>query len=440
VVACLLPFVNIGPLSAPSQVQPWGALLAWLWVLFRALRSGSRISAVQCLLLLFAVYFMIDVYGGDGFDIVTYLRHSGAFLLSAGIFLAGQYLTPATLWRALKITLPIWLAFAVLRYISRTIYYALVTPLVPTVVVSDARGSSSLAPEATDFGFTMAFVVVLCMITRRCLTQQGIRAEKWPIVAAVTSALLSLSGTGYIGLAVIGAIYVLTGPPGKYGRIGRSLLAALMAISAVTVIILLPSQTVRGIDLLKTAIQDPIALMDTTSSYRVVHNVVGVFGLLDSDFWGYGAGSFGSEAVGVYYRHDLGNVFGIRGHYAENIPVTLGVSPASQFGLILLEFGVMGILYLTLLFGFAMRSRIPLKSVAIAILLLAWLGSFPIAWPLFWVMIGIMMSPHFIAKETIDDVRLRPPQASVGRRRGRSLSAMTDRQRANWTTPRRELP
>jgi hypothetical protein len=421
-VACLLPYINIGPFSAPSQVQPWAGLLAWLWVASRVLTSGLRISAVQFLLILFATYFMINVYRGEGFDFSVYLRRSSAYLLSAGIFLATQYLTPATLWRALKLTIPIWLAFGALRYINSTIYYSVVTPLVPTVVVSDLRGTASLAPEATDFGFTMVFVVVLCMITRRRLTQQGIQAEKWPLVAAVASVLMSLSGMGYLGLAVVGAVYVLTGPAGQFGRIGRSLLAVVMAICTVTIISLLPSQTVRGIELLRLAIQDPVALMDTTTSYRVVHTVVGVLSVVDSGFWGYGAGSFGSEAAAVYHRHNLGDVFSLRGHYAANVPASLSATPSSQVAVILLEFGVVGALYLILIFGFAIRSRIPLKAVAIAVLLLAWLGSFPAAWPPFWVVIGIMMGPHFVAQETLDDDRLRPPQVPAERSRGRSRS------------------
>jgi hypothetical protein len=420
-VACLLPYLNFGPLSAPSQVQPWAALLAWLWVGFRTLTSGLHISAVQFALLLFAVYFMIDVYGGEGFDFSVYLRRSATFLLSAGIFLAAQYLTPATLWRALKVTLPIWLAFGALRYISPTIYYTLVTPLVPTVVVSDARGSSSLAPEATDFGFTMVLMVVLCMVTRRCLAQQGIHAEKWPLFAAIASTLVSLSGTGYIGLAVVGLIYVLTGPGGKFITVGRSLFAAYVAICAVTIMSLLPSQTVRGIDLLRIAIQDPTTLMGTSASYRVVHSVVGVLGLVDSGFWGYGAGSFLTEASGVYYRHNLGNVLGLDGYYAVNIPVTLGKSPLSQFAVILLEFGVIGALYLIVVFGFAIRSRIPYKAVAVAVLLLAWLGSFPAGWPPFWLIIGIMMSPHFVARQTLDG-SLGPPQVPAKRSCGLSRS------------------
>jgi hypothetical protein len=421
-VVCLLPYVNVGPFSAPSQIQPWAGLLAWLWVISRVLTSGLRISALQWTLLLFAAYFMINVYQGEGFDFSIYLRRSSAYLLSAGIFLAAQYLTPATLWRALKITIPIWLAFGALRYIDITTYYSIVTPLVPTVVASDERGTSSLAPEATDFGFTMVMVVVLCMITRRRLTQQGIRAEKWPLVAAVLSALLSLSGMGYLGLGVVGAVYVLTGPAGSVGRIGRGLIAIFMAIITVTVMSLLPTQTIRGIELLRLAIQDPIALMDTTTSYRVAHSVVGVYGIVDSGLWGYGAGSFPTEAAGVYYRHDLGNVFGLKGHYAANVPLSLSTTPSSQVAIILLEFGVIGVLYLMLIFGFAMRSRIPLKAVAIAILFLSWLGSFPGAWPPFWMMIGIMMSPHFVAKETSYDVGLRPPQLPDESKRGQPRS------------------
>jgi hypothetical protein len=418
-VACLLPYINVGPFSAPSQIQPWAGLLAWLWVGFRVLTSGLRISAVQCMLLLFAAYFMIKVYGGEGFDSSIYLRRTSAYLLSAGIFLAARYLTPATLWRALKLTIPIWLAFGALRYINGTIYYSVVTPLVPSVVVSDERGTSSLAPEATDFGFTMVLIVVLCMITRHRLAQQGIQAEKWPFVAAVASVLLSLSGLGYLGLALVGAVYVLTGPAGEYGRIGRSLLAVLMAICTVAIMSMLPSQTIRGIELLRLAIQDPIALMDTTTSYRIVHSVVGVFGMVDSGFLGYGAGSFGNEAVAVYYRHHLGSVFGLRGHYATNVPASLSDTPSSQLAIILLEFGVIGVIYLALVFGFAMRSRIPFKAIAVAVLLLAWLGSFPAAWPPFWVIIGIMMSPHFVAQETLDDDGLRPPQGPAERNRGR---------------------
>lgn len=416
VVACLLPYINLGPISTPSEIQPWGGILAWLWVGARSLRTGVRITPFQWLLLFFAGYFMVNVYGGEGFDPSLYLRRSGAYLLCAGIFLACQYLTPATLWRALKIATPVWLMFGVLRYVDGAIYYAVVTPLVPNVFSSDSRGTSSLAPEATDFGFTMVFIVTLCMITRRRLTQQGLRAEKWPIVTAVASVLISFSGTGYLGLAVIGSVYLLTSPAIKYGMVGRSLIALVVAASTVIIMSLLPSQSIRGVELLRLAIQDPISLMDTTTSYRIVHGTVGALGLVDSGYLGYGAGSFQSEAVDVYYRHSLGGVFQLRNHYETNVPATLSNNPSSQIAVLLLEFGVVGVVYLLLIFGFAVRSRIPFKAIAVMILALAWLGSFPAAWPPFWLVIGIMMSPNFVNKKGLSHGESQPPEVAVQRR------------------------
>lgn len=438
VVACLLPYVTLGPLSTPSQIQPYAALLAWLWVGYRSLTTGVRISATQCFLLLFAVFFMINVYGEEGFDLTSYLRRSGAYLLSAGIFLACQYLTPSTLWRALKLAIPIWFAFGALRYIDQGTFYAVVTRLVPTVVVTSERGTSSLSPEATDFGFTMVFVVVLCMITRRRLSQLGIPTEKWPLLGAIACVLMSLSGTGYLGLAVVGAVYALTGPAVKFGQIGRTLLALVIVTISVMVMSLLPSQSIRGLELLRLAIQNPLALMDTTTAYRLVHSAVGVLSIPDSGFLGYGAGSFQSEALGVYYRHDLGNAFRLEGHYAENVPASLTSTPSSQVAIMLLEFGVIGVLYLIFIFGIAARSRIPLKALAITVMFLAWMGSFPASWPPFWILIGIMMSPSFISREREESQTPEPPDKSVVQQRKHRRTAVADTSRRPDSVPSRQ--
>lgn len=416
-VVCLLPYLSLGPLSVPSQVQPWAAILAWIWVLFTACTKGVRVSGVQWALLAMALWFMFYVYGGEGFELEVYLRRSAAFFLSAGIFLAGRYVTPATLWRALRFTLPLWFAFAVLRYLSPDTYFAVVTPFVPTVVNSTARGSSSLAPEATDFGFMMAVVLVLAMITRRRLLEEGGRAEKWPLLMAVACALLSQSGTGYIGLALIGVLYLATRPSGHYGPLGRYIVTALVAIPVIVMLDVVTASGVRGIDLLSTAIRSPGDLMDTTVSYRVAHNIVGLLGLVDSDFYGYGAGSFVSEAPGVYFRHELGSVLGLTGYYGDSVPATLSQSPVSQIAVIILEFGLVGVIYLIVLFTFAARSRIPYKTIAVAILGVTWLNSFPAGWPPFWVLIGIMMSPYFRARSEPAAGETDPRVAhSVGRR------------------------
>lgn len=401
---CCLPYLNLGPLSAPSQVQPWAALLAWLWVAGRLLTTGLHISGIQWVLLAFSLWFMLFVYGGEGFDLQTYFRRSAAFLLSAGIFLAAQYVTPATLWRALKLTLPIWLAFAQLRYTSSNLYFAIVTPLVPSVVNSDARGSSSLAPEATDFGFTMAFMVLLCMIVRRRLQEEGAPAEKWPLVVAILAVLLSQSGSGYIALALIGAIYLVTFPSDRVSAAARSVITVVIAIPVILMLDTFTSSGVRGIDLLSTAIQSPGDLMNTTVSYRIAHSVVGYFGMLDSNFAGYGAGAFINEATDVYYRHSVGSLLGLTGYYADEVPAGLSNSPVSQFAVFMLDFGIIGIIYLIIIAVFAMRSQIPFKGIAAVMLLAAWFNSFPAGWPPFWILIGLMMSPHFRSKRDGEQV------------------------------------
>ena len=417
--ASFLPYINLGPLSVPSQVQPWAALFAWTWVVIRATRTGLHLTTIQWTLLIFAVWFMVYVYAGDGFDLQTYFRRSAAFFLSAGIFLAARYLTPATLWRALKMTLPLWFSFAALRYVSPSTYFDLVTPLVPTVVNSSARGSSSLAPEATDFGFTMAFMLVLCLITRRRLQEEGDEPAKWPVVAAIASALISQSGTGYFGLALVGLIYFATRGSGTRGKFGRCVLAIGITVPMVIAIRSMPPTGIRGIDLLITAFRAPGELMDTTVSYRVAHNYVGLLGMMDSGLQGYGAGSFINEAPNIYATHSLSSFFNLNEYYGASVLATLSQSPISQFGVIMLEFGIVGVVYLLVLFTFAFRSRVPYKTLAVAILLVTWLNSFPVGWPPFWVLIGMMMSPHFVSKpltEAGNELQVQTTTRSPGKR------------------------
>lgn len=395
-VAALLPYLSFWPLTAPTQVQPWAAVLAWLWVTMRLVTNGLRITGLQWTLVAFSVWFMLYIQSTDEVSLETYFRRSAAFILSAGIFLACQYLTPMALWRALRISLPFWLAFAILRYASPSVYFAIVTQLVPTVVESNARGTSSLAPEATDFGFMMVFLVVFCMITRRRLQQEGEHAAKWPLVVAIVCSVLSQSGTGYIGLAVVGLLYLATQRSSRYSQGTRYFLATLLALPVLLILQSLNSTSgVRGLDLILTTLRTPHELIDTTLSYRIAHNVVGVLGMLDSNLKGYGAGSFITEAPDIYVRHAVGRSLGLNDYYTSSVYATLSESPVSQFAVILLEFGLVGLVYLVVLYTFAFRSQIPYRPVAVGVLILAWLNSFPAAWPPFWVMIGIMMSPGF---------------------------------------------
>lgn len=432
---CFLPYLNFGPISVPSQVQPWAALLAWIYVIFRAITMGIKVSPAQWVLLIFSAWFMLYVYEGQGFDITTYFRRSAAFLLSAGIFLTSRYLTPRRLWRLLKVTLVIWFAFAALRYVSSAAYFKIVTPLVPTVVDSSERGSSSLAPEATDFGFTMAFMILLCMIARSRLKEQGERAELWPLMLAVGGAVLSKSGTGFFGMALILMLHLADGSKirgaSKWLRYG---LFAAAGVSAFFVLQSLPETGVRGVDLLSSTIRSPSDLVNETASYRIVHNLVGFFGFFDSKLMGFGAGSYDVVALQIYNRHNISAMLGLSGYYMSNMPQSLVSSPLAFFPVILLEFGIIGLVYIVYLFRFAATSRIPHKLVAVAMMFMTWAQSFPAAWPPFWVLLGLMMSPHFVSLARIEakaDEPVRPrlkkrPVMAVRRLPPSSISDSTD--------------
>lgn len=394
---CCMPYLVFGPLAAPSQVQPWAALVSWLFVAQRMLTRGLWINNLQILLIGFAFWFMIYVYRPADVSLDYYLRRSAAFLLSAGIVLAMQYLSPATLWAMLRLTLPVWSLVGLLGYASPALYFRLVTPLVPTVIgVSGERGTTSLAPEATDFGFTMAFMLLLCLLARAMLREEGARVERWPVWLALFNVALSKSGSGFFAALTIGLVHYLSGRA-RSGRGGALKYAgALMAVALLLLVLAsMPQTGIRGIDLMLTAVQSPEALFNTTFSYRVLHNVVGLIGMYDSDLRGFGAGAFLVEGPRIYAEYDLGRVFGLTGWYAVHVPLTLSISPIAFFPVIFLEYGLIGLLYVLLLFRGVGLSALPMKAVCLAMLFLTWAQSFPAAYPPFWLLVGLAMNPAF---------------------------------------------
>ncbi|CAH0349665.1 MAG: hypothetical protein WA085_20580 [Sphingobium sp.] len=397
---CCLPYLVFGPLAAPSQVQPWAALVCWLFLAQRLLTQDLRINRLQMILAAFAFWFMVYVYRPDQVSLDYYFRRSASFLLSWGIVMAMQYLSPALLWRLLKITLPLWTAFGILGYVSTSLYFKITAPLVPTIVgVAGGRGTTSLAPEATDFGFTMAFMLLLCMVTRSALRNRGATVERWPLWLAVFNIALSQSGSGFFAAVAIGILYALVSQTGagrapvmRYLGVGAFAAVMLIGLSALAV---LPETGIRGIDLMATALKSPEALFNTTFSYRVVHNYVGILGIIDSRFAGFGAGAFIAEGPRLYAEYGLGRLFGLTGWYATNVPATLSVSPTAFFPVILLEYGIVGLIYIVVLFRGVGISRIPYKPICIAMMFMTWAQSFPAAYPPFWLLVGLAMNPSF---------------------------------------------
>lgn len=393
---CCMPYLVFGPIAAPSQVQPWAALLCWLFIVQRVLTQQLQISNLHIILGAFAVWFLLYVYQPGQVGIEYYLRKSASFLISWSIVVAMQYLTPDLLWRILKITLPLWALFGVLGYVSAPLYHLITSPLVPTVIgVAGGRGTSSLAPEATDFGFTMVFMLLIGLVTRRCLQRQGVQTKVWPIWLAIANIALSTSGSGFFAAIAIGGLYYLTRPGQSAGRVARYFLIGLALAALIVIVGAMPETGVRGIDLLLLTLQTPQELINTTLSYRIVHNVVGVLGMLDSRLLGYGAGAFVNVGPHIYVAYDLGRFLGLTGWYGVNAPLSLASSPLAFFPVVLLEYGLAGLVYIFVLFRGVGLSRIPYRPLCLTMMFLTWLQSFPAAYPPFWLIVGLAVNPSF---------------------------------------------
>lgn len=394
---CCLPYIVFGPIAAPSQVQPWAALLCWAFVVHRLLTANLRIVGFQILVLVFAIWFLLYVYAPGDVGIDYYLRKSASFLICWSILVAAPYVSPFLLWRALRSTLPLWTGFALLGFVSKGVFLAITRPLVPTAIgVAGGRGATSLAPEATDFGFTMAFMMLLALITRKALIAEGHRPPIWPVVLAFINVALSKSGSGFFAVLVLGGLHYLTQSGRQHGAmLIRGLVFAGIAAALLLTIGSAPETGVRGLDLVILSLRSPAALMNTTLSYRIVHNVVGILGMIDSNLLGYGAGSFVKVGGDIYLAYNLGKVFGLVGYYAAAVPLSFSGSPLAYFPVLFLEYGLAGLLFVILLFRTVARSALLYTPLALAMMFMTWVQSFPAAYPPFWLLIGLSLNSRF---------------------------------------------
>ena len=394
VVLCCLPYLVFGPIAAPSQVQPWAALACWAFLIHRLLSVSLKINGFQLLTLGFVLWFLLYVYAPGEVGLSYYLRRSASFLICWSILVAAPYIPPILLWRVLKITLPLWTAFALLGFVSRGLYLAVTRPLVPTAMgVVGGRGATSLAPEATDFGFTMAFMFLLALVTRKALAG---KVERWPVGLALFNVVLSKSGSGFFAVAaLLGLLYLTEHSRERSSAVLRYTVAACVAASLLFVIGTIPETGIRGLDLLMLSLRSPSGLLGTTLSYRLVHNIVGILGMIDSRLMGYGAGAFSVVSEHIYFAYDLGRVLGLKGYYAANVPLSLSGSPLAYFPVIFLEYGAIGLLFVILLFRTVGISSIPYVPLCLTMMFMTWVQSFPAAYPPFWLLIGLALNPRF---------------------------------------------
>jgi hypothetical protein len=173
-----------------------------------------------------------------------------------------------------------------------------------------------------------------------------------------------------------------------------------LALLVTTLLLIIPREKlleIRGLSLLYTALTAPTELLDTTFSYRFVHNAVGICGFWESKGLGFGAGAFVERAPEIYIRYGLNHLSGLGEYYVGSIEVTLGISACGIVPMLLLEYGIFGLGFIALLLFRAGGAESQLRLPLIAMVLMSILQSFPPAYPPIWLLLGLVENPEFRA-------------------------------------------
>lgn len=400
----LLPYC--GPVVLfPTQVQPWSGLLAWGLTLIRLLGAGVgrlRVRLRDGVLMVLALGFAVHVSGDSPPDLFLWLRSTVVFVFSLGLLFAAAHIRVRALRGALLVAVVAYLLVALLQYAAPALYEAVAGVFVQVKhVVPGARGASSLAPEATDFGFTMVYIVLLALIARR-LDPAPPRLARGPdlyhviLGLAVLNVLLSQAAAGLIALVVVLGLAPGAGRPVP-ARIALGLAGGL---ALALLLVGLPDRVVegvRGLRLFALAVSDPAALLQTSFAYRAAHLTVGGLALIESGGIGYGAGAFPAIAPDLFARHDLAGLLHLTPWHAVAVHESLGQRAIGVLPMLMAEQGVAGLLFFGLLLSIVWRSPMPCRGAALALLALTWLQSLPAAFPLFWVVLGLARAPAVTA-------------------------------------------
>lgn len=397
-LTALLPYAALPFLRFPAETQPWAAALGWMFVIARAAsRPNLKLSGFDLILVGLATMIMIHVYRGEEIDLLYYVKKNAAFLFSLGILFTARSITPRALWIALVIAVTIYVFFAILQLVANPLYQYLGNIFVPLRQVNlSTRGIASLSPEATDFGFLAVYLLFFTLLLMQ-IKDRPTSMRNLQIVAFATGGCVvaSTSGSGMIALAAVLSLVFL--PRIRDPRL--TILAVAGIAVSLPLLLLVQYQyvmNIRGVQLLSMLLTSPEVLVSTTTfSYRFISNVIGLIALVESYGLGYGAGAFTHLAPQIYVTHELGSAWQLQGYYYTNVRNVLKTEPSGVFPILTLEAGLIGVALVVHLWRAVYRSTIPYRWAALVLMTLAWSQSFPVAWPPFWLLIGLWLNPQF---------------------------------------------
>jgi len=398
----LFPYIAPGLLRLPTEVQPWAPIVAWFTFFIYFLLARGTLSRFHLVILSLSVLFLVYLPFDGSQDLNQYIRKSASFLLCWPLIVTASMVRPSIILSQIKFACVIWFCFAFFGFALPDQYLQIVRLFVPDAMGSyGERGETSLAPEATDFGFTMVYFGLFAFIASiQDRTAGGKGAPLWLWLVIALNIMLSQSASGIFASAIL-CMIVMFWPKPFFSTVrlngGIMFLTWLILLALVLTAIILSANTettgIRGVDLLLLVIVDPASLINTTLSYRLAHNLVGILGMIDSGFLGWGAGTFSVNSIEVYSKYEIGAFLGLQGWYVENVPATLSVSALAVLPVLLFEYGIFGLLIMVALTTRVLLSQHAYKYLIGVTLLLTWAQSFPVAYPLFWLLLGLLDWP-----------------------------------------------
>ncbi|MBX3132790.1 MAG: hypothetical protein KF689_05315 [Gemmatimonadaceae bacterium] len=371
------------------------------WMAITRIRT-PRMRRENLALVIFGIIFLVHVNPAINASLLFYIRKSAAFLLGTGLVFLGQRVRPRSLGKVVLLATTVYAFFAVLQYMSEPTFWSIVSPLVPVRdTIREDRGAASLAPEATDFGFTAVYLFLFALLVRSSDIRDSKVTRLMPLAAgtAVACVFLSKSGSGVIALATVAlTIFVV-----YTGSARRSLLWILLVgaclVAAATASNFL--QNNRGVALLMLALSAPELLLHTTFSYRFVHNLIGVLAVMESKGLGFGAGSFLTVGPQLYAEYGLAGKLNLPAYYATAMERTLATNPSSVIAQLLVEYGILGVSVMLMLAHRVAKSTVRLKWACALMLFYTWAQSFPLAYPPFWLLLGLVGNPLFSTQSLV---------------------------------------
>ena len=387
-----LPYLFIG-FQFPGQVQPMAGILSAVTLLLLIYSGNSlRLSGREILIVILSIFFICNLYEYTVEHLLYSLRKTAGFILGVPLYLIAKKIKLETLKNVLMTSSTLYILIALIQMASPSIYLLLGEFFFETrqVIIGD-RGVSSIAPEATDFGFICSYFLFLCYMS---FSVDGYsRRIMYALFLSLFGMILSGSASGFVS-AFLWLIPIII----CNKKNNRILLWFFIIVLGAIFLSYGLATDIRGLQILFMAITDPVLLLDTSFVHRFVHNLVSFFSLIETSGIGYGAGSFIYEAPSIYNSYGLAAFLDLNGHYTSAVSETLGNHALSVISQLLLEFGMVGIFYVYMVFSLVLKSNSYFKLPILILMALTWVQSFPSAFPLFWLVLGLSFNPNFQKK------------------------------------------